>query len=175
MKKVYNYLFIGIVAMLSMTLSSCGEDEDVARRLDGIWEGEVRQNWAWRWSDYSTYQYVDMEFYIDPYYYAEGTGVEYDYTSSFSYVVCPFSFRVRSGVIYIDYRDGTMVRITNYSLSSGRFSGTFRDYYSGDYLADFTFYKVANFRHYRYSGYSLDVDLEKEGNAESKSESETNK
>ena len=59
MKKIYNYLFVGIVAMLSMTLSSCNDD-NIARDLDGIWEGEVSQNWSWRWSDYTTYQYVDI-------------------------------------------------------------------------------------------------------------------
>ncbi len=171
MKKIYNYLFVGIVTMLSMTLSSCNDD-NIARDLDGIWEGKVSQNWSWRWSDYTTYQYVDIEFYTDPYYYAEGTGVEYDYTGTYTYVSCPFNFRVRNGVIYMDYRDGTRVRITNYYLSGDRFSGTFRDYYSGDYLADFSFYKVANFRHFRYSGYSLDADFEKEDSKTNKTEAE---
>lgn len=173
MKKIYNYLFVGIVAVLSMTLSSCNTDEDVARRLDGIWEGEVRQNWAWRWSDYSRYQYVDIEFYTDPYFHAEGSGIEYDYTGSYSYVSCPFNFRVRNGVIYIDYRDGSRVQITDYHLSGSRFSGVFRDYYNGDYLADFSFYKVANFRHLRYSGYSLEADFEKEESKTTKTEAES--
>ena len=160
MKKIYNYLFVGIVAMLSMTLTSCNDD-NIARDLDGIWEGRVSQNWSWRWSDYTTYQYVDIVFNTDPYHYAEGTGIEYDYTT-YSYVACPFNFRVRGGVIYMDYRDGSRVQITNYHLSGNRFSGTFRDYYSGEYLADFSFERVDDYRHRRYKGYTLDADFEED-------------
>ena len=61
MKKIYNYLFVGIVAMLSMTLSSCNDD-NIARDLDGVWEGKVHRTWSWRWTDYTIYQYVDIEF-----------------------------------------------------------------------------------------------------------------
>lgn len=55
MKRIYNFLALAIVAMLTLSLTSC-EDERIADALDGIWEGQVSTN-----SDYTKYQYVDME------------------------------------------------------------------------------------------------------------------
>ena len=173
MKKIYNYLFIGIVAMLSMTLSSC-DDDDIAGTLDGVWEGEVSQNFSWRWSNYSNYQYVDIEFYTDPYRYASGTGIEYDYDRWGNYTTCTFSFSVESRDIYLIYADGARVMIPRgYYLSKTRFEGEFRDYYyPHDYIADFSFVKVANHLYNRYNyRYSKELPF-KEDNA---TENEANK
>ena len=45
--------FLAVVSVLCLT--SCGDDE-IARTLDGIWEGEVSVG---RWN---SYQYVDIQF-----------------------------------------------------------------------------------------------------------------
>ena len=163
MKKIYNYLFIGIVAVLSMTLSSCNDD-DIARDLDGIWEGEVSQNWSWRWKNFSDYQYVDIEFFRDPSRYASGSGIEYDYDRWGYYKPCNFTFSVRNEDIFIDYEDGARVMIPHgYYLSSSRFEGEFRNYYYPyEYIANFSFVKVANHRYIRYKGYTLDADFEED-------------
>ncbi len=143
------YLF---VALLAFTFNSC-EDDEIAQHLDGIWEGEVASTYfSHRWGEQTQYQYVDIEFYTDPYRYAKGTGVEYDYYgNSYYYSECRFSFEVENGIIYIDYEDGTSVAIRNYRLNNNRFSGDFIDYRTGDYLASFDFVKVTNWRYNRYT------------------------
>lgn len=172
MKKIYNYLFVGIVAMLSMTLSSCNDDNNIADTLNGIWEGEVSQSWSWRWDDYTVYQYVEMEFITDPYRYAKGYGYEYDYyRNSRYYEKCRFYFEVRNGRIYLDYDDGARVCISNYRLTNYRFEGTFRDYRTGDYLADFSFVKIASYRYDRYN-YIYGTPAEFEDSKTNKTEAE---
>ena len=173
MKKIYNYLFVGIVAMLCMTLSSCNDD-NIAGTLDGVWEGKVSQNYSWRWTDYTRYQYVDMEFITDPYRYAQGYGYEYDYYSD-GYERVRFTFEVRKEDIYINYADGARVCIPRryYTLTDNRFSGEFRDYYTGAYLGNFSFVKYANHRYDRYGSYypySKDIDFTDENPTASKAE-----
>ena len=172
MKKIYNYLFVGIVAMLSMTLSSCNDD-NIAKTLDGVWEGKVSQNYSWRWSNYTRYQYVEMEFLTDPYRYAKGYGYEYDYYDN-GYERVHFTFEVINEDIYIDYADGAHVLIPRgYYLSDSRFSGEFRDNRTGKYLGSFSFVKYANHRYDRYGSYypySKDIDFTDENPTASKAE-----
>lgn len=162
MKKFYNFMAVALVAMLTLTLTSCNDD-DIAKTLDGIWEGEVSQNYSWRWSNYNNYQYVDIEFYKDPYRFSNGSGIEYDYDRYGRYTSCRFDFSVDFGVIYMDYEDGTRVRISNYDLTNTRFRGEFRDYRTGAYLADFNFVKVAEHRYNRYNySYSEELQFEED-------------
>lgn len=139
-----------LIVILALTFHSC-EDDEIAQQLDGIWEGEVASTYfSHRFGERTEYQYVDIEFYADPYRYAKGTGIEYDYYgNSYYYSECSFSFEVRNGIIYLDYQDGTSVAIRNYRLNGSRFSGDFIDYWSGDYLASFNFVKVNNWRYNR--------------------------
>lgn len=149
--KILNIATYIIMAMISFTLYSC-EDEDIAQTLDGIWEGEVATEYfSYRWGTRTEYQAVDIEFYVDPYRYARGTGVEYDYDSRYYYTECGFYFEVYNGIIYLDYDDGSQVAIRNYRLTDNRFSGEFINYRTGEYLASFNFVKVNNWRHYRNS------------------------
>ena len=159
MKRIYNFLALAIVAMLTLSLTSC-EDERIADALDGIWEGQVSTNYSWRWSDYTKYQYVDMEFFKSANGYARGTGMEYDYDRWGGYTYCRFSYEVRNEEIFIDYEDGVSVRISRYTLTSGRFYGQFRDYRTGAYLADFDFVKRADHRYLRDEFYSKKSSFE---------------
>ena len=169
MKKIYNYLFVGIVGMLCMTLSSCNNDDNIARDLDGVWAGDVTVG---NWRNHE-FQYVEIEFFKNPYRYAKGTGVEYDYSDDgwFCYV-CEFSYEVDDRVIYIDYADDTHVRICDYDLYGNIFRGEFRNSYDRK-IAGFTFARPWNYRYsggrykvYRWNNgnysYSLDVDFEEE-------------
>lgn len=153
MKKVL-YFFAAIATVLSFC--SC-EDDAIAMRLDGIWEGEVAQE-VWTYRGYSTtVQRVDIEFYRDPYAYGQGDGMEYDYVPVYDYhgyvrgydvIEVPFDFDVRNGVIYLHYLDGSehdRIVIRNYHLDNGHFYGTFCSYYNGVALADFDFWKVYDY------------------------------
>lgn len=148
-RKFASYL---MMVMMAFAVTSCNEDDDIAYTLDGIWEGEVATEYFnYRWGYQTEYQYVDIEFFADPYRYARGTGVERDYSpSGRRYVECFFDFEVHNGVIYIDYDDGSSVAIYNYRLSNNHFYGDFHDDYTGKFLASFDFVKVNNWRHNRY-------------------------
>lgn len=147
------------MTMAIFSFSSC-DDDKIAQTLDGIWEGEVSQTYCnYRWGSTTEFQYVDMEFYADPWKFSSGTGVEYDYTyinnwtgeAYYDYV--EFRFNVNFGNIYIDYADGTRVAVYNYRLNNDHFEGTFKDYHTGNYWADFNFVKVGEWRYKRYSDY----------------------
>lgn len=161
MKKLYSFITFGIIVLFSLSLTSCNDD-NIAATLDGVWEGEVTQNYSWRWNNYSVYQYVEIEFITDPYRYAQGYGYEYDYYAN-GYEKVRFTFEVRNEVIYIKYADGVRVRISNYRLSDNRFSGQFRDYDTGGYLGDFNFVKVGGYRYNRYYyPYSKTIEFSEE-------------
>lgn len=141
-----------MLALFALCMNACNEDDDIAMTLDGIWEGEVASEYfSHRWGVQTEYQAVDIEFYTDPYRYAKGTGVEYDYQRNGRYIECYFNFEVYNGIIYIDYADGSYVAIRNYRLSNNHFSGEFIDYDTGNYLANFNFVKVTDWRHNRYT------------------------
>lgn len=139
-----------VMALSVFTLSSC-EDDEIAQTLDGIWEGEVaKEYFSHRWGVQTEYYVVGMEFYADPYRYAQGRGIEYDYLYNGNHTHCFFDYEVRNGIIYIDYEDDTHVAIRDYHLSNNHFKGVFIDYYSGYEIATFDFVKVTNWRHIRY-------------------------
>lgn len=154
MKKFFAFALVAMTVMT--TFISCRDDE-IAEDLVGIWEGAVSQSYfTGRYTYEVDYQYVDIEFYKNPYQYAKGDGVEYDYTGydrwndCYYYYRCGFSYEVRNRNIYIYYDDGTRVVIRDYSLSGSRFTGTFRDYYDR-YLADFDFVRVGGYYYKTYS------------------------
>ena len=150
--KLMRIAMMFMAAVMALSLNSCNEDDDIALTLDGIWEGEVAMDYfSHRWGVQTEYQAVDIQFYADPYRYAQGEGIEYDYLPNGYYTECHFYFEVRNGRIYIDYDDGTSVAIRNYRLTGNSFTGEFIDYYTGDYLASFDFIKVTNWRHIRYT------------------------
>ena len=36
-----------MMVMLALSLNSCGEDDEIAQTLDGIWEGEVATEYSY--------------------------------------------------------------------------------------------------------------------------------
>jgi hypothetical protein len=155
MKKIFSFALVALTVMV--TFISCRDDE-IAEDLAGIWEGEVAQAFfVGRYTYEVDFQRVDIEFYKNPYRFAKGDGIEYDYSgydrynNCYYYYACGFVYEVRNGNIYIDYDDGTRVVIRDYSLSGSRFRGTFRNYYGGGYLADFDFVRVGGYYYNTYS------------------------
>lgn len=100
-----------MLAMLALSFTSCEtEDDNIARRLDGIWTGTVAQSYS-SWRGYTTYyQNIEIQFNKAPNFCAEGDGVEYDFDGK-SYIENYFRFYVRNRRIYIDYEYGQDVVI----------------------------------------------------------------
>lgn len=147
-----HYILIALAALAAIALTVSCDDDIISERLDGVWSGQVTSGWGWR----TNYQYVDIEFYNDPYQYASGSGIEYDYDRDGHYHPVRFNFTVSSGNIYLDYEDGTSVYISDYGIQPSRFHGTFRDRYDGRVLGQFEFYRVDDWR-YKRGGYSRAV------------------
>ena len=147
-------LTMAMIAMLSLTFTSCDmDDDDIAYNLDGIWEGEIRGSYYDRYGHGTTYNYARIEFYQNPYKYASGDGREIDFSDRSYYTeVVRFRYTVENGIMYISYEDGTDVRISHYTLYSDRFRGEFRDFHNDKYLASFDFVRVNSWRN-SYSGY----------------------
>lgn len=139
-------LMMAALVFTTMGMTSC-EDEYIASTLEGIWSGEVATEvFSNRYGYQTEYTDVDIEFYSDPYRYASGRGVEYDYMSRWKYTETYFRYEVKNRVIYIDYEDGTHIAIANYRLNDNYFRGTFADYRTGEPIADFRFYKIHDIR-----------------------------
>lgn len=168
MKKITTFIML---AMLALSFTSCEtEDDNIARALDGIWSGTVAQRYvqqysAWRYKEGIAYQDIEMQFYTDPYYCAEGDGVEYDFDRR-GYVENRFRFYVRNQRIYIDYEYGMDVVIMNYDLRGNIFDGSFYQWYNsapgyekysrwdiGGKIAEFELDRVSSWRHSGYSRY----------------------
>lgn len=147
MKKIFN--LVALLGIMTLMLTSCNRDERISWTLDGIWEGEVATEYfSHRWQEVVVqYQSVDIEFYADSWG-GRGRGIEYDYTGYDTYYACEFYYEVRNGRIYLDYDDGSRMMIDrDYYLTNRVFEGNFCDYRTGEFVASFKFYKVAEGRY----------------------------
>ena len=123
MKKLYTTLMMAMMAMMTLSFTSCESDEEIAYDLEGTWRGNMSIADAYGES------YVDSEitFLRYPNSYTEGNGLWADYYGPRDYEVYRFEWYVDFGTIYIRFSDGARVEIRNYSLSSNRFRGRFWD------------------------------------------------
>lgn len=139
-------MFIGLIAMAMtmMTMTSC-EDEMISSELQGIWRGEVAEEYFnGRYGHDMMYTEIELQFFEDPFSFTKGSGIEVDYYGR-RYTECRFRYEVKNRVIYLDYNDGTHVMIYNWRMRNGHFIGDFHDYRTGDFLASFNLYKVADY------------------------------
>ena len=92
---------LSIVAVLSLSLTSCNTDDYDARTLAGYWEGEITSS-SWRTG---TFNYVDFYFVKDPAY-GSGHGWERDYNAA-GYIVAEsyFEYDVIDGRLRLTYDD----------------------------------------------------------------------
>ena len=124
MKKLYTTLMMAMMAMLTLSLTSCETDEQIAYTLEGTWTGDMSIE------DWDGYSYVSSEitFLKDPYTYSEGSGLWVDYYDYRGYVPTHFNWVVEYGTIYIHFiEDNWDVEIRHYTLSDNHFRGRFYD------------------------------------------------
>ena len=136
MKKwIYNIAWV-MMAFVSLTLTSCDDDVDIARTLEGTWEGDMYTSTYWNGRYYDA-SYSQICFLRDPYTYSSGTGywVDYyddNYWGSYNYVTSHIEFTVKNRVINIYFvEDHESVSIYDYSLSDNYFTG-YIELYNGD-------------------------------------------
>ena len=143
MRRFHTLMTMVAIAMLSFSVMSCEtDDDDIAYSLQGTWRGTITSGYD-RYGGSSYYTQAQIEFYQDPYSYARGSGREVDYDSWGVTDIVDFYYEVRNRVIYMDYSDGSHIAIYNWNLYDygDTFVGEFHDYYSGEYLASFRFYR----------------------------------
>jgi hypothetical protein len=128
MKKwIYNIAWV-MMAFVSFTLTSCDDDADIARTLEGTWEGNMYASTYYN-DRYYDASYSQVCFLRDPYTYSSGTGywVDYydnNYWGNYNSVASHIEFTVNNRVITIYFvEDRSSVSIYDYSLSDSYFSG----------------------------------------------------
>ena len=114
MKKNLKSIMMAIAALLSLTMTSCEEDELIAMTLDGNWKGNM----------YVSYKingrgdYYEASYSIDYYNDYRRYGWERNYIANH------INWEVINGNIRIHFReDNSYVTIYEYSLTDNHFSG----------------------------------------------------
>ena len=123
MKKLYTTLMMAMMAMMTLSFTSCETDEEIAYDLEGTWVGNmsIADDWG------ESYVESEITFLRYPSSYTDGNGLWADYYGPRDYEVYRFEWYVEYGTIYIRFEDGARVEIRNYSLNSNRFRGSFWD------------------------------------------------
>ena len=152
MKQTFTHFALMLAAITMM--ASCDfidiDDRHEARTLDGTWTGYIDTYYADRWGISGESYRTTIYFERDNAYGGWGYEVDYDSNSRYDdYYYCEFDWEVSGGIIRIRYADSwDDVYISDYSLSSTRFTGymddsTSRDIYfqlSYDSRFDWTFW-----------------------------------
>jgi hypothetical protein len=125
MKKIFTFISAIILAIGTMSLTSCDEDESIGLTLDGSWAGDL-----YAYATYGGYTYYanysEVEFITDPFSYASGTGYWVDYYSNapWDYYASHIRWNVVNGRIRIYFvEDDYIVDIYDYVISDYYFSG----------------------------------------------------
>lgn len=125
MKKIVTFISAVILAIGTLSLTSCDEDQSIALTLDGSWAGDLYVNTTY--SGYTYYaNYSEVEFIADPFNYASGTGYWIDYYSNapWDYYASHIRWNVTGGRIRIYFiEDDYIIDIYDYVISDYYFSG----------------------------------------------------
>ena len=123
MKKFTTLLTMAFIALMSISLTSCDEDSDIAYTLDGTWRGNM----------YVQYGNVDATYSVirfdqnDGIYSGTGYWIDYyqeDYWHGNNYIANRIRWTVRNRNIYITLLDeNSNVVIYDYALGDRKFSG----------------------------------------------------
>lgn len=123
MKKFTTLLTMAFIALMSISLTSCDEDSDIAYTLDGTWRGNM----------YVQYGNVDATYSVirfdqnDGIYSGTGYWIDYyqeDYWHGNNYIANRIRWTVRNRNIYITLLDeNSDVVIYDYALGDRKFSG----------------------------------------------------
>ncbi len=127
MKKLSTLMTMALVAMMTLTLTSCDEDYDIAYTLEGTWRGNMYVSSVYDGYTYDA-TYTELCFVQDPYRYSSGTGYWIDHYAGdapWRYVANHTEWKVRGGVIRIHLmEEDTYIEIANYRLDDNYFYGT---------------------------------------------------
>lgn len=125
MKKFKSLLTMVMVALMSLSFSSCDEDANTAYYLDGTWRGNMYVNSSYNGVTYtSTYSVITFNAGYD-----SGTGYWVDYYNNGhygrrNYVANHIYWKVKDRNIYIHFEEeNSDVVIYNYGLNDRYFSG----------------------------------------------------
>ena len=123
MKKFTTLLTMAFIALMSISLTSCDEDSDIAYTLDGTWRGNM----------YVQYGNVDATYSVirfdqnDGIYSGTGYWIDYfdrNYWHGNNYIANRITWTVRNRNIYITLLDeNSDVVIYDYALGDRKFSG----------------------------------------------------
>ena len=123
MKKFTTLLTMAFIALMSISLTSCDEDSDIAYTLDGTWRGNM----------YVQYGNVDATYSVirfdqnDGIYSGTGYWIDYfdrNYWHGNNYIANRITWIVRNRNIYITLLDeNSDVVIYDYALGDRKFSG----------------------------------------------------
>ena len=121
-----------LIAITSFSLTSCEEDEFIARTLDGTWKGNMYVSYQVNgMGHYYDASYSEISFLRDPHSYASGDGYWVDYYDDYThygwernYIASHIKWEVFNGNIRIHFvEDNTNVTIYNYTLDDRHFTG----------------------------------------------------
>lgn len=145
MKKITTLMTLALMAVLTLSFTSCDEDDDIAYTLEGTWQGNMYVSSEWNGRVYDA-TYSEICFLRDPYRYSSGTGYWVDYYSDYgwgrNYVANHIEWNVNYGRIEIYFvEERTTIFIEDYSLNNSYFEGTI---YDGSNYVDFSLRHVTS-------------------------------
>ena len=144
MKKITTLFMMLLAAVMTLSMSSCTEDQLIGMDLEGTWEGRMYIAHEYEGRTYQSTSSI-LTFSADLFKVKSGSGYWVDYYDSYgwgrNYIANHISWRVQGGVIYIHFReDNYDIEIHDYRLNSGRFVGTIYTY--DGKIVDFDLYKT---------------------------------
>ncbi len=145
-----------MMAMMTLSFTSCDKDSDIAYTLDGTWSGYMELNHYYEGGWYDEY---NAKVYFNTTGWSSGTGMWQDIYSSYLKPTQAITWSVSNGNIYIEFKEsGEKAIITNYSLDNGLFSGViqfYSSYYDGGTSTsyEFSFVKIPSMDWSSYSYY----------------------
>lgn len=125
MKKISSILMIAVMAIISLSFTSCDKDSDIAYTLDGTWKGDM---YIWYGNYESSYSIIEFDQ-NDGWYSGTGYWTDFydgNYWGTNNYRPSrKFSWTVRNSNIYINFYDGSSsITIYNYTITDNYFRGT---------------------------------------------------
>ena len=152
MKKFKSLLTVVMVALMSLSFSSCDEDSDIADTLYGTWMGYLLLGFTYG-NHYYDATTSEITFIPNGVYSNNGTGYWIDRYSNapWDYVANHIEWTVNNGTIRVHFvEENTYATIYNYSLNEDYFYGTVE---SGNSSADFKMVKTSTPSRWNYYWY----------------------
>lgn len=124
MKKLFTLLAMIMMAIGSMSLTSCTNDDYIGLTLDGCWQGNLYMYTRYGGNTYPSYRsQIEFDANLNM---SKGSGYWVDYYNNapWNYHANHISWEVNNGVITIYFiEDDYYVRIYDYNIDSNYFSG----------------------------------------------------